>query len=53
MTAPAIERRRWRPKTETVALQYSRARLEIDQAVKAGDWARVRDLARRIARGES
>lgn len=51
MTAPAIERRRWRPKTETAALQYSRARLEIDQAVRAGDWAKARELARQIARG--
>lgn len=31
-------------------LQYSRARLEIDQAIKAGDWAKARDLTHQIAR---
>lgn len=43
----------WRSKGEQAGQRYGRFRLEMDQAAKAGDWDRVRALAKECAREAS
>lgn len=38
---------------EVPSVRYSRARLELDRALKARDRAKAQEVARRIARGDA